>query len=102
MKKLMLLISTLILSSSLYAQVVNTNWQYNTNVCKAQTVCANGKVIWCQTVGFNYGNAPRVLNNMCRTRVVPGQLVHCQGFSDQVNNFGRIVFVPANIPVSCF
>lgn len=102
MRKLIVLICTLMMTSSLFAQVVNTNWQYNTSVCKAQTQCVDGRVIWCQTVGFNYGNAPRVLNNMCRTRVVPGQFVHCQGFSDQVDAFGRVVFVPANIPVSCF
>lgn len=101
MKKLLLIVS-LLLTSSVFAQVVNTNWVYNSNVCRAKTVCPDGRVIWCQAVGFNYGNAPRVPNNLCRSRVVPGSFVHCQGFSDQVDNFGRLVFVPVNLPVSCF
>lgn len=102
MKKMFLLLSLTLMTTSVFAQYVNTNWVYNTKLCRAETICPNGAKIWCQTVGFNYGNAPRTLNNMCRTRVVPGQLVHCQGFSDKVDALGRIVFVPANLPVTCY
>lgn len=102
MKKMFLLLSVTLFASSAFAQYINTNWVYNTRVCRAETICPDGKKIWCQAVGFNYGNAPRTPNNMCRTRVVPGRLVHCQGFADQVDAFGRIVFIPANLPASCF
>jgi len=101
MKKIFL-VALVLMSTSVFAQYVNTNWQYNTSVCIAKTICPNGAEIWCKTIGFNYGNAPRTLNNMCRTRVIPGQFVQCQGFSDQVDAWGRVVFVPANLPVSCF
>lgn len=102
MKTVMLLLSLMILSSTAFAQYVNTSWQYHPVKCPAQTVCPNGSVITCQTVGFNYGNAPRNYNNMCRSRVVPGYSVHCQGYADQVDIYGRIIFVSANIPVTCY
>lgn len=101
MKKLVL-IALIAFSSISYSQIVDTRWQYNMGTCRAQTVCPNGTPIWCQAVAFNYGNAPATLNNSCRTRVVPGALVHCQGFADQVDAFGRLVFVPVNLPVSCY
>lgn len=97
-----ILILAFLISTAAFSQVVNTNWQYHPRMCRAETVCSDGRVIWCQTVGFNYGNAPATYNNMCRTRVVPGALVHCQGYSDQVDAFGRVVFVPTNLPVSCY
>ena len=89
-------------TSNTSAQYVNANWQYNPTKCVAETICPNGTIINCATVGFNYGNAPRVVNNMCRTRVIPGRLVHCQGFADRVDMYGRVVFVPVNIPVRCY
>lgn len=101
MKKLLVLIS-LLGALSAQAQVVNANWIYHPVQCLAETTCPNGRVIRCATVGFNYGNAPRHINNMCRSRVIPGQFIHCQGFADQTDQFGRLVFVPANYPVSCF
>ncbi|MBD65561.1 MAG: hypothetical protein CME62_10160 [Halobacteriovoraceae bacterium] len=97
-----ILIATFVLTTSAMAQIVNTNWQYNRKACRAETICPNGRPIFCQTVGFRYGNAPAIPNNMCRTRVVPGQLVHCQGYADKVNAFGQIVFVPVNLPVACY
>lgn len=100
--KVLMVLSFLMLSFSSMGQVVNTGWSYHPAKCVAQTVCPNGRLITCSTVGFNYGNAPRTLNNMCRTRVVPGRFVHCQGFADQVDILGRLVFTPANYPVSCF
>lgn len=102
MKKGLLILALAIGFSSAYAQYVNTNWVYNRTACTAQTVCPNGKLITCKTVGFNYGNAPAYNNNLCRSRVVPGQFIQCQGFSDQPNVFGGINFVPTNIPISCY
>ena len=101
MKKLLFLLSVLSLSS--YAQVVDTRWQYGNQVCRAQTVCLNGRVISCQTVALNYGNfVGNNINALCRTRVVPGQFIHCQGYSDRPNVFGQVSFIPTNLPVSCF
>lgn len=102
MKKI--LIATLVITASFQAsaQFANTNWVYNRVACTAQTVCQNGKVLTCRTVGFNYGNAPAVANNLCRSRVVPGQFIVCQGYSDAPNAFGGVTFVPTNLQVTCY
>ena len=102
MKKGLVLFIILTASASSFAQFVNTAWVYGNTKCAAQTDCPNGKRISCQTVALNYGYAPAVPNNLCRTRVVPGQFIQCQGYSDRPNAFGQIQFVPTNIPVSCF
>lgn len=101
MKKI--LFALLVMTSSLgaSAQFVNTNWIYNTS-CTAQTVCPGGKIITCRTVARNYGNTFAVPNNLCRSRVVPGQFVQCQGYSDTPNVYGGVSFVPTNIPVTCY
>lgn len=98
------LLTVLVLGFSLssFAQVVNTGWVYHPSKCVAQTQCPNGQVITCSTVGFNYGNAPRNINNMCRSRVIPGRFIQCQGYADTINALGQLVFVPANYPVSCY
>ena len=102
MKKMLLAVMVTMFSFGAYAQFANTNWVYNNRACTAQTVCPNGKLITCKTVAFNYGNAPAVPNNLCRSRVVPGQFIQCQGYSDAPNAFGGVTFVPTNIPVTCY
>ena len=100
--KLFYFIVISLISSSSFANYINTNWQYNSGFCAAETYCYNGRRISCQVVSFNYGNAPRTINNLCRTRVVPGRFVHCQGYADRINSFGQTFFVPVNLPVSCY
>ena len=102
MKKTLLSLLVMVSSVGAFAQYVNTNWVYNRVACTAQTTCPGGKVITCRTVGFNYGNAPAVANNLCRSRVVPGQFIQCQGYSDTPNAWGGITFVPTNLPVTCY
>lgn len=91
------------MSTSAFSQVVNVNWVYHPVQCVGQTVCPDGRTISCATVGFNYGRgvAP-VAQNMCASRVIPGNYVRCIGFADQPNVFGGINFVPADYRVSCF
>jgi hypothetical protein len=100
-KNLFIIMSMLFISST-QAQVVDTRWQFGSPVCKAYTVCPNGTPIWCQTVSYNYGNAPATAANLCRTRVIPGQFIQCQGFADQLDSWGNTIFIPIDLPVSCY
>ncbi len=81
---------------------VNSNWVYNSSSCRAMTVCPNGMRIYCETFWMNYGNVPSYMSNMCRTRVVPGQFIQCQGYVQQIDAWGNMTWSQANIPLSCY
>jgi hypothetical protein len=81
---------------------VNQSWQYSSTVCNAITMCPNGMKIYCTAYGMNYGNVPSYMSNSCRTRVVPGRSVQCQGYAQQVDAWGNYVWASVNIPISCY
>ncbi|MFT6632935.1 MAG: hypothetical protein ACJAS4_002903 [Bacteriovoracaceae bacterium] len=80
----------------------NQRWQYSSTVCSAVTRCPNGLKIYCTVYGMNYGNVPSYMSNSCRTRVIPGRSVQCQGYAQQVDAWGNYVWASANIPLSCY
>ena len=77
-------------------------WNYNATSCSAYTVCPNGRVITCNTYGLNYGNVPSFYSNQCRAYAIPGRLVHCQGYVQQRDYYGRFVWGMANFQNTCF
>lgn len=94
MKKIISLVFLMVSFNSLANFWPNTGWNYGTDVCVAQTVCPNGQPIYCTVYGLNnrYGQS-----QLCRTRVVPGQFIHCQGYSQDFYGYWN----PVNIPISC-
>jgi hypothetical protein len=77
-------------------------WQYSTTVCQAATRCMNGRVISCQTYGFNYSMMPGHLTNQCAWAVWPGRAVRCQGYTQVRDFYGRFMWTYVDVPVSCF
>lgn len=77
-------------------------WQQSMVSCQARTVCPNGRAIWCQTYGMNWGNIPSYMNNSCQWRVIPGRAVQCNGYVQQRDYYGRLTWAYVNIPVSCY
>lgn len=101
MKKL--IVSMLLLMSAVAsAGYGHSAWIYNNSQCAAKTICRNGKVLTCKTVAAKYGLGYQRPANFCRTRVIRGVAIQCQGYSDQPNVFGGIRFVPTNISLSCY
>ncbi len=52
--------------------------------------------------GMNYSNVPSRMANMCRSRVVPGYMVHCQGYTQQIGPWGRRIWAAADMPIRCY
>ncbi len=99
MKKLMISM-LLLMSTGAFAGF--GGWVFNNSKCVAKTICPNGKVLTCSTVAANYGYGYQTPANFCRTRVIPGLAIQCQGFSDKPTVFGGISFVPTNFSLSCY
>jgi|LULF01.1.fsa_nt_gb hypothetical protein len=80
----------------------NPIWRQSSTVCHAQTICPNGVPISCVAYGMNYSNVPSRMANMCRSRVVPGYMVHCQGYTQQIGPWGRRIWAAADMPIRCY
>lgn len=77
-------------------------WINSMTTCSAYTFCPNGKKIWCTTFGASHVNVPAHLTNNCRSGVILGQAVRCQGYIAQRDFYGRTFWGFVDIPVSCF
>lgn len=112
MKKIFLLV-TLLMSFSVFAGQSNMSmqtksltmypWQSSITACAAATRCPNGRPIACKVFGYAYNTMPGGMHNSCTWRVIPGRMVHCQGYQKIYNPLYRMyMWQWVNIPVRCF
>lgn len=112
MKKLILLMvfaisfRTFASEQNMSMEVKNMNfypWRSSVTTCAAATRCTNGRPIACRVFGYAYNSMPGGFYNSCSWRVIPGRMVHCQGYQKIYNPIYRMyMWQWVNIPVRCY